>query len=72
MMQKIMRQVITNITEDPARKHRRRREPIVEKYRVRQLPERGRQRHKQRRGHHKAVAVHGEVVMDPVQQEMQR
>jgi hypothetical protein len=44
--------------------------PVVEEDSVRKLPERRRERGKQRRWHDESVFVHRKVVMDAVEEEM--
>lgn len=70
MMQEIMRQIIADIAEDPARKDRHSSVPIVGKDKVCELVERCSENDKEGGRHDEAVAVHGEVVVDTVEEEV--
>lgn len=71
-MEEVVGQVITDVAEDAAAENGSCGIPVVEEYRMRQLPERGRKDQEESRRHHKTVLVHGQVVMDAMEQEMER
>lgn len=70
MVQEIVGQVVANVSEDSAAKHRHGCEPVVEEDCMGQLPEGNSQDHEQCRGHNKAVPVHREVVVNTVEEEV--
>ena len=71
MMKEIVRHVIANISEDTTAVCQHSRMPVIKEHSVRQLPERECEDDKQGWWHHKAIFIHGKVVMDAVQKEMQ-
>ena len=63
--------VIANISEDTTAVCQHSGMPVEKDYRVRELPEWECEDDKQGRRHHKSIFIHGEVVMDSVQKEVQ-
>ena len=64
MMQKVMRQIIGNITKNATTVHSNSSIPIVEKYEMGEVPEGGGEDDEEGRWHHESVTVHGKVVVD--------
>lgn len=62
----VVRHVVAHISEETAREDGRGNVPVEEEEEVGQLPEGGAEDEEECRGHHEAVFVHGEVVMDTV------
>lgn len=71
MVEEIVGQIIADVSEDTAAEHLHGRIPVVEENRLRQLPVGSCQYHKQCRWHDKTILVHGEVVVDAVEQEVE-
>lgn len=71
VVQEIVSHVIANVAEHAATVYRQGRIPVVGKDSMGQFPERCSQDNEEGRGHHKSVFVHGQIMMDSVQQEMQ-
>ena len=65
-----MGQVVHDITQDTATVHRCGNIPVPKKDGMRQLPERRGQRQEQRRGHNQAEFVHGQIMVDSMQQKV--
>lgn len=70
MMQKVVRHVIAHVPEDTAAEDGLRGEEVVEEDRVREVPERRREGEEQRRRHDEPQPVHGQIVVDAVQEEV--
>lgn len=66
-----MGQVIADVAKHAATKDGKSGIPIVEKDAMRQFPERSGQNNKQSRGHDEPILIHGDVMVDSVQQEME-
>ena len=70
-MEEIVRHVIANIPEDTTAVCQHSGMPVEEDYSVRKFPERECEDDKQGWWHHKSIFIHGKVVMDSVQKEVQ-
>ena len=70
VMQEVMRQVVADVSKDTTTVYCCSCAPAVGEYKVRQIPERCRERYKKRWRHDQAKFVHREVVMNGVEQEM--
>ena len=70
VVEKVMRQVVADIAKDSATVHRRREVPVPVKEHVGELPERRGKGDEQRRRHHKTIFVHGEVVVNAMEQKV--
>jgi hypothetical protein len=66
-----MGDIVANIAEYSARVDSRRRIPVPEEHSMGKLPERSSKYDKQCRRHDKPKFVHGEVMMDSVEKEME-
>lgn len=66
-----MSHVIANIPEDTTAVCQHSGMPVPKDYSVRKLPERNCEDDKQGRWHHKSIFIHGKVMMDSVQKEVQ-
>lgn len=71
VVQEVVRHVVANVAEDAAAVGGGPHVPVPEKDAVRHLPEREGQRNEKSRGHDQAVFVHGEVVVDAVEGEVE-
>ena len=71
MVKKVVCHVVADISEDTTAVRQHTGIPVVVEDRMRQLPERSSKKNKQSRWHHKSILIHGQVVMDAVQEEMQ-
>lgn len=72
VVEKVMSQVVANVSEYTAAVHRCRKVPIEGEKEMRKLPERRGKSDKKSRGHDESVLVHGEIVVNAVQEEVQR
>lgn len=70
VVQEVMSQIIADIAENSTTKHSSRRTPIIKEDSMRQLPERHRKNYEESWRHDKSISVHGQVVVDTVQQEV--
>lgn len=66
-----MGHVITDISKDTTTVRQHTGIPVVVEDRMRQLPKWSSKNDEQGRGHHKSIFVHGQVVMDAMQEEVQ-
>ena len=71
VVQEVMSQVIADIAKNGAAVDRGCNAPIPVKDKMRELPERRRKNGKESRRHHESVLVHGEVVMNSVEREVE-
>jgi hypothetical protein len=71
MMQKVMRQIIANIPKYTSTVCRYRCMPVVGDDGMRELPERSSEDKEKGWWHDEAVPVHGEVVVDAMEKEVQ-
>lgn len=71
VVEEIVSQIITDVAEDTTTEHLDSCKPVVEEDGMGQFPERSCQNHKQCRGHDKSIAVHGQVVVNSVEEEVQ-
>lgn len=70
MVQKVVREVIADVSEDTSTEDGRCGIPIPEEDRVGKLPE-GRSEDDEESGrHHQSQLIHGKIVMNTVEQEM--
>lgn len=67
-----MGHIIADITENSSTKYGCRCIPIVEEHSMRQLPEWRRKYNEQCWWHDKAIAIHGKVVVNAMEEEVQR
>lgn len=72
MVEEIMGQIIAYIPENTTTVRSRASIPVEGEDSVRKLPEWRRKNKEQSWWHHQAILVHWEIVMDSMQQEMQR
>lgn len=70
-MQEVMRQIIADVAKDTAAVSSDGGVPIPENQEMSKLPERSCKSHKERGGHDKSVSIHGKIMMNAVEQEMQ-
>lgn len=71
MVEKVVSHVIAYVPKNTASEGHRRCIPVIEEDGVCKPPEGRRKNNKQSRWHHKAVLIHGKVVVNSVQEEMQ-
>jgi hypothetical protein len=72
MVEEIVRHVVAGIAKDATTVRSRSRVPVPEDDSMRKLPKGCSEQDKQRRRHDKSVLIHGKVVVDTVEEEMQR
>lgn len=72
VVQEVMRQVVADVAEDAAAEDAGCDVPVVEKDGVGELPEGCGKDEEESRRHNEPVAVHGKVVMDTVEEEVER
>jgi len=72
VVEEIMRHVVADVAENTTTVHSRGSVPIIEEDGVGEVPEWRSENHEQRRRHDQAQSVHGKVMVDTVEQEVQR
>lgn len=70
MMQPVMRAVITNVAEDPPTEDSDRNIPVIPEDEMGKLIEGGGEDEEKWRGHDQAVSIHGQIVVNAMQDEM--
>jgi hypothetical protein len=70
VVEEIVSQIIADVAKDTSTEHLNSREPVVEEDGMGELPERSCQNHKQCWGHDQSIAVHGQVVVNAVEEEV--
>jgi hypothetical protein len=71
VVEEIVSQIIANIAEDTTTENLYSRKPVVEEHGMCKLPERSCQNHEQCWGHDQSITVHGQVVVNAVEEEVQ-
>lgn len=66
-----MGQIIADVAKDTTTEHLYGRKPVVEEDGMGELPERSCQDHKQCWGHDQSITIHGQVVVNAVEEEVQ-
>ena len=72
VMEEVVRHVVARVTEEAAAEYRRRHVPVPEEEGVRQFPEWDGKSDEEGGWHDEAILIHGQVMMDTVEQEMRR
>ena len=71
MVEEVVSQIVERVAEDTTTVGSCRGVPVVEEHGVCKLPERCCKQCEQRRRHDQPVLIHGEVVMDAMEEEVQ-
>ena len=70
VVEEVVSQIIADVAKDTSTEHLHGRKPVVEEDGMGELPERSGQNHKQSWRHDKSIAVHGQVVVNAVEEEV--